>query len=1031
MISLSQQRRKFIKELVVLSILCGTDLNKIFANAHLDNDIVADPAELNRAYQQFLRHSYNSGSIYNFSDAGQQANYERVLKLLSVGLSPGFQTLGVKNKISQLQKADTSRNKLISAEDQKRIYQGIHLAEPLDLAFNAAFFAMASTGILVKTTSKALTLINPAYKVALDMPKWAKITAAITGGLINLRREAKDFSEILAYNTSGGLEILKTVVFDRYLKQSEFKFEANLKNFPFLINSPPDKNQLAFKINQTPDRDIRNLTSWIAEKLENGPTLAKEDELPIFIEGWVKKLAEVQKTQLLSVIEAQKKSDEETLKREREKGALLDSLNSFVGKLIFSQLAAPKEAELLSMITSSGTQILLAGSIGTMGIAAIGVNLATVLLSQSNGQQFEKTVLTALAEIQEQLRLVTEKLDEVYKTEIRILFKLNEILDELHKIDIKLDDRFNEIREVERLTYQAIQQNEINSIKATFNERNLRLSAALKRNDINAFRTSLQDIREIILGKLAIGFTGYVNTEMTGFLLKKQILMEAKYRYNICLYNSIGLLSGLAQYDPVIDIGKNNMTIVHPIEFYNGSSTIIDWLIVSDLPLEESKTMASELLNAATTNIQTINDLAALRIIKTKVNQYLQVKDAYLFELYTELTRYEQELVSQLGNVLEAPRLSTEQIDFTGKLKPQTQTDPQVFMENKNDYPMFNVLCDMNLLEIRTNNIRPYTNDIYLGLFRDDQKDGRETVQPEMKVGAIIGSKSNILIFREVTLSASIPVKFNIQIGYTRNVRAAAYQHEDYEWTSMGREHDYSTYKVRRRFTKSVTETIIQSDWKHLLTSALSEANLEPQSVIPNIDDISFNDFLVLVAENWVRQNKQRITHDLIPMCSDFLFSKFNGTGIALMVLSKLNKIINSNHHLHISTFDGEISYIPYSVDYTSEIFTNNDVCDVLQWVGKADFDANEKDIFSRIRALYSIASPVSNPEFFLNDTTGKKIKLNPTFFSDMAIVFLNEKIQKTANKCLDITRDIPDSTGEPYLIKAKEKITWYLQNRS
>jgi hypothetical protein len=66
-----------------------------------------------------------------------------------------------------------------------------------------------------------------------------------------------------------------------------------------------------------------------------------------------------------------------------------------------------------------------------------------------------------------------------------------------------------------------------------------------------------------------------------------------------------------------------------------------------------------------------------------------------------------------------------------------------------------------------------------------------------------------------------------------------------------------------------------------------------------------------------------------------------------------------------------------------------------------------------------------------LNDTTGKKIKLNPTFFSDMAIVFLNEKIQKTANKCLDITRDIPDSTGEPYLIKAKEKITWYLQNRS
>jgi len=1027
MIPSNISRKAFIRNIAVLSMVIGINPSQLFsANGISSEEISPDLADdIRRDYENFLRQTLNSSTIDSVSQQEAERQYNAMLKLLCVTADPSFKSASVSKQIKRIADAKPAApGTKITKKERERYLKELMMSG--EMMFDASAFAYGATGAVVGTSIKVLNLARPAYKVILEIPRWIKISSAIFGGAVALRRSWREFEFRVKESVSVGSQSLNTTVYDRYLKETTFRFE-NIPDFSLQVSSSP--NAASSLSRGARDQDLANLLSWFKSNVGDGAIFTDRKELEKFLDGYILQIGGIQEKSLVKVLEAQQKKDMAELALQRDKAALFQSVQNFVGTVILGQLKDRKTAEVLNTLMSVGFQLAMGASMGPIGIAAVGISIAATLLSKDNNNGFQEALFKMLKQIQRQLDIITEKIDILHKNQIEIINQLNHIIEKIERIEDLLVEKFADIKAMDKLIYQTNRAGTKQSIADDFSELNARLKDAVRDDNQSDIYRNLQEIRGIARRLDNTDFTGFINGDFDGTELKKQIYFNNAFRFNICLYDTIGLISALAGFDPVMNNGTNNIPVLHPIEFFAASNVTVDWLIAAGLSRAKAEDLCRDLLKSANTSKKAINDAAGMEVVLKKSQSYLSSGYALLTDIYTYLKSLETSDMKIQDQLAPKYRLSPDSPDLSPMVVEQHDTSVSQFMDNRNDLPLLNLMTELGIVE----NVKTVSQMNFVG-----QKEYRFVNQyptadqpdPAFKKGGVIQQKNNEIIFKNAVLDSKLNLRFSFNIPYTRERRIETYTNKTKSW-SCGHDGNNDCLIITRTVTSSSVHTVIDPSWKKTISDELSKRNIPLNDVFPDWNNMDYYRFLQLIVHNWSKDLRSTHSLKLRQYCTDARSSRFDGNGTALMVLSKLNTLVRSTD-LVLTAIDGNdcVNSLSYVIDYGDELFVREDILSRVEAIAQSDLNTDGgrlyRDIMDRSRIPVDEQNRNLSP-FYLKDSLGRLIQLNPLSFADLTIIILKEKMNETSAGCVNISRPLTDSDCEPFLSQAISKLEWFL----
>ncbi len=184
------------------------------------------------------------------------------------------------------------------------------------------------------------------------------------------------------------------------------------------------------------------------------------------------------------------------------------------------------------------------------GWAAVAINVATSLFTKSSSGGFEKAVMKALAQIQKQLNIIIEKIDVLQQNQVVIIRQLNDILLRIEKLERIVNAEFLEIHLNQNKIYNFLATSARQELENDYNDLIAKLDDIVyqKPKDSDVFR-HLQELRKLAGQRLNdVSVTKYSPASFSASALKEEIYGNGDYRYNISLYDSIGLVSALYNF---------------------------------------------------------------------------------------------------------------------------------------------------------------------------------------------------------------------------------------------------------------------------------------------------------------------------------------------------------------------------------------------------------------------------------------------------------------------------------------------------
>jgi hypothetical protein len=996
---MEQNRRDFIRAISLLSISLGlnpinvlsNDINKLGSNKKEFLD------EVDKSIEEF---NYLT-NILNRDTNLLQEDYDKLYKISSVISSDKFKN---DSQVKQVQTISRLERKIDRVKVSKsNIKEALIDNSTSDWvgALNAANFGYSLTSTAFSGAACLASLLALPYgagvpATVVTCPVFLLNAGFTTFAGAQLVGKQSRAVNTLQYSTNNLINVVKNNPSNKFLNSDNYSFkigDINLSSASGTFQLPVTNNT------STAENDFQE---FLKRKLSEGGLLMNEQNLRVFLDEYIEKVGQVQSQLLAEYIERSNQARSQQQNELKQKAAFYKSLGSLTS-VLFGAVFPPKEAEILSILTNVGFEYMATGvALGPYGWGAVGIQIATVLLGSKNGSgEFQKYVLKALQHINLQLNTINKKLDDIYYNQIDILVELQEISSKIDSLS------FNVLKGLENISEQlndlsvAIDETERNKYYRQVQASNLKLrdklidnASPITNDDVfNEISILRSNFYNHVSDK---HFTNYLQGNLDGNMLRKEIFESFNYLTKVSLYDKIGLLAALYEFTPINNVVKANKEVFHPIESYLACQNITSWLTLSDLKKKYSLQLIKDLESKIKKSIVALNKYGDLEVVTSKANDYKELHHFIIARLYTNLNNLENSVFNNpQSNWLKTLKLTPEGYTFAEDPWNRNKID---FNENIADVGYFDVLRDLGMIKrVREISHTPINTS------------RRSVSENQSLIGLEIGSKVIEIEFSDLIINhkSEKAIIKNLKIQYKKTATCAT-EHAEARYINLGCTdvfcNEYWAYYSTPKTYSLKTDFLAK--WKSMVRNQYNnQSNGEDiNNQLKDFDSMDFPDFAKALIKEYINRKKD----DFLKNAYANLYKRnaeLNGIGTSLMALSLLNKTITTD------------AIFPFVVDYMDETYVDKDF---EQLFGKNYFlEAGNKQI-----SLKEELAQLSKT--FKLEIAGEEVALKVENWKDYICLLVKHRIELTASRSLTGCGKLTAKDAEPYLADSMNKLDWF-----
>lgn len=948
----------------------------------------------------------NSSVIRQLEESSLYRQQLGLQHLLSITSEPDFQNM---SPIQQLQllsdKPPFHQNRPLTREETRNVYRSNY--RDLNKAISAAELGatIATTSYMGGMCLAGLLTSHTGLGIPVAVTQCPMFALGVLFTVNNLESSWGNNKRNRTTNEFSALLATKSFEHEQkysFLGSEDFNPEAHLSGLSLDLQTSNNPGDVLVDAPSLPSVSEDELRNEVNDKIPASGYFSSREELEAFVGSYITKIGKVQRELIEQYLIGHQERRKELEREARDKAAFYQSLHGLVSTVL-SQNMQPNEARLLSEILNAGFQYLTVGAITPLGWGAIGLNIVNTLLQSNSGGGLQ-AVMEALGVIKEQLDVILERVNAIYYTQIDILKKLDSVLDEiiyLRRITVSTLEGLS--RDASRI-YLAVgedrKQHYYDLVQSNTSELRERLYSTNEMQPSNDV-ASLRELQNLTLELDNRYFTGYSSQWMSGNDLYETLTKRGKYDHYISLYDSIGLISAMADFNLISDGGQSTTSIVHPLEFYTATNNLVDWCLVSSAPPSQIKQILTSLFDFAKNANENIKMFTSNVVLAQLSSQYQVKIDNLIHRLYEKLRDREEIEFSNRGGVWAAFAFSSSKdfeknVDVGKALRSIGMSNdikryhspydhPEVYIatigerfnDARNDHPGLTLLIDLGIVTRETTNI--------INWYR------RRLVLGNNIIGTTLAKKVVNITIDQLPISSDKKVALNrFQFSYEKEliVTGSYFIPDKGEWVTSA--------KYKHNYQKSFIDAVA--------AACKAQLNREVEEYIPDFQSYYENKtlgFHTYLIEQYIVSRKVQFAEDLV---ANNWGEGLNGIGTSLLCLSHLNKLMTSEE------FKSD------RVDFYGWLFTEREAKRQLLEATSRDFSSGQEELLG----ILSNLAENSDVEY-----RGQLIKLNPAIWRDAICLQLKYISQLSLEAALRDVRDSSPKSADPYLADSLNRIQW------
>lgn len=999
----NESKRTFLRQLFFLTLCSGLPINRLLAISDSEHTMSrTDIDEATRQFQSFQRQIYNHQILSKMTPEERYNQYQGLLNILEKVHEPSFKNSSQEEQLATLKEMKPLHRPANPSKQMQDLWKALYVTGGVTLGI--AIFTRGKINFL--TTLAGMSLSAPAGL--------KRIGTLLDTGLMAYGGYTIG-KDMLTDSTLSAAEAINSALAPERFALGDYRFENDIEDLKIQIGSYQNNINNTQGTEGTNNESTESLLSLLMRRSDGDQHIFNNSQIfKAFLEEYVPLIGQIQEDTIKRLIAAQQRNDEQRAIEIRDQTAFLNSIQEFIGVAIIGKMAAPKEAEILNTLIAAGFQFGLS-TVKPIGWASVGVKIATILSGSTGSNTFSKAVMAALRNLQKQLNVLIENVAIINQNQIVIIKQLNTIIEGINDIKELVGSKFTDLSKQSGLIYNLIEVKELQDLQGDFAEYNRRLGHAIETSNSSDIYNFIQNLTGYALQKLnTITVTQFDPSFQPSSALKSKIIIRKNYRYQISLYDSIGLTSGLAGYSSAMYGGlSENNPIVHPVHFCVTVDVIINWMMVSDLNIATRKRIANELLDKAKLSQALLLSYAGReRIEKLAEDHFRQGLDiigglrdfmiTFLRKTYTGFALNGRSVLTNYPH-----NISNNYLNISAK-----RNDPVQYYDDNNDDIWITVARDLGVISaitrLATKNYRGRSSETRM--WRGYLQRPNEVIT-DFNRGKTSGSKSNRITITNAFLDFQTKKTFSLQYDYTSNLTIVSVdliKVRDYH-PSLD---DIVAVKVIKKVSGSIK---FDPNWKHQVQQQLIAQGLDPTRYIKDFDKphFSLQMFFRHLVEEQHKAIKSTLLQDLRTEILKPTESNYDGLGIATMYLSKLN----------IMAATGENR--DFLLDYSESAFIREDLIALLDVAEGWDFAKMKPE------DAKAILDPLSYYSDYASIYNGREYvdEIAPDFlYTEMLTSIMFKMVTETRNKVLKSLHSISDNAGEPFLAESIMKLTGFLK---
>ena len=987
-------KRQFVKQILFLSVLYGIKPVKALAGI-IDNEVIPDDLidEAMKDAYAFRRQVNNQLIMSQLSREEKETQYQGLLSILATAENPAFKNASKEEKLKILKESKPFAPGETEKRPKQELWPAIYLMGGLALA------------TIIITRGKVLGLAALG-RMAVNVPQWMTTTGEVLDSGLRIYGGYKIAESVLTDSSVAAGEAVSSSLFNSFLSTSEYNLQNELEGLRLQIGDRENTGNTPSPTGNE-NESVGGLLEFLMDRTGRNRNIFNDpDEFEQFIEEYTVLLGGVQEKLLEKILEARRKEDEARLTEARNRVAFVESLQEFIGVAVIDKMASAKEAAILRTLLSTGFE--MGSTITPIGWATVGIKLATIMSTSEGSHHFEKAVMAALRNIQKQLNVLIENVEIINQNQIIVLKQLQTLISKIDDIKDFVGAKFEAIALQQRLIYDLVKVGKLQELQGEIEEKNRRLGYAVNNKNSTEQYQFIQELAGIALQKLNTKtVTRYQSGYHSSDSLKHEIVFESGFQYQISLYDSIGLTSALSNYVPGTFGGFSDQhAIVHPILFSQLVDFIVNWIILSDLSPSDKQSIAKDLLEKASVSNRSLVNYCQKNVVDKLATQYYQSARELLGKIRDEGNQYLRQTYK--GKLLQGrSALLTGDINYNAYINhiKFKRDNPKNFYDDFYDDIFVSFAVELGVIKqlrrIKTDDYRaksPMTN-VRIGTLP-------HRIIPAFNVGGIVGSKTNQLIIENALLNAKTKQLISLQLTYVCNLRVRTF--ELIERRDLVAPFDHIV--MYKEVTSTTGSFVIEKDWKAKVKQQAAAQHIDISKTIKDFDkpNFDFQKFLGFLMDQQVAVNKAALIDHLKKYILNPTKSEFDGLGISIMFLSKLNKVVTR----------GDAS--DFLLEYPAMAYIREDLCSILDEISSWDLS----------KATPGFPHPITEEFVKYDDFSSlyniqdydEEISIN-YLFMELIVAVLHKTVVETYQKTSRSLREADAQSGDPFLLNVISKL--------
>ena len=239
------------------------------------------------------------------------------------------------------------------------------------------------------------------------------------------------------------------------------------------------------------------------------------------------------------------------------------------------------------------------------------------------------------------------------------------------------------------------------------------------------------------------------------------------------------------------------------------------------------------------------------------------------------------------------------------------------------------------------------------------------------------------MIFNNVLIDFDTNLTIDFEIDYERFLRIDTFIDESVGAGSGG---GASVCRRYRKVTGTYSDGEIKQGWRPKVEQAIKSSGIDVKLSNFHLPFLTYNEFLNHLINQEFKKRRAAHLNSLIQTVKGSAHEEFDGTGISLMVLSKLNQLVTNP------------TPVPYVLDYYQEMYTREDVENIFNALKTSRFNGELYALPQEI--MQNGILPDGRPKSYYTIGRDSKILDSHSFFGTCLIV-LNKQLLDTYHGCL------------------------------